>query len=230
MGSNETRPGAYRHPQGDAGVETGNITRHQLILRLFGVSLRALTRVAGESPREGIGSVPGRLIDDGLRVRRCHHDARSRQNEHPGDERDTHNGDKREARGPSLGPTKRMNPYTQLHSEVFRHARAGGRWRKPRARTRGRRCPHSDAHFVRLVNYLDGRSGQTFDGDAPNLRGVFAAGHRSSNLMGRCGERQGIPPEANAGQNESQHRDDGRHHNGELGCHRAAIVVARHAH
>lgn len=196
----------------------------------LGVSLRARTRVAGKSPREGIGDVAGRLINNGLSPRRCHHVARSRQNEHPGDERDTHDGDEREARGPPLGPAKRMSPLTQHHSEVFRHARAGRRWRKPRARTRGRRCLHSDAHLARLVNYLDGRPGQSVRGVTLHPRGIIAPGHGSRHLMRRRRECQSISPEGNASQDESEHPDHGRHHNGELSGHRAAIVPAGQAH
>ena len=93
MGSNETRPGAYRHPQGDAGVETGNITRHQLILRLFGVSLRTRTRVAGQSSRECICGIESGLIGNILRMGDGHHDACRRQHQHSAQHEDAHNSD-----------------------------------------------------------------------------------------------------------------------------------------
>ena len=63
MGPDQTRPGACRHPKGDARIELGDITRHQLKLSILGVSLRARTRVAGQSARQGVGGINGRVID-----------------------------------------------------------------------------------------------------------------------------------------------------------------------
>jgi hypothetical protein len=81
-------------------MKSGDIAGHQLNMGILGVSLRAVTRVAGESPRKGIGDVAGRLIDYGLSSRRCNDNARSRQNEHASEHDDTHDGDEREAGGP----------------------------------------------------------------------------------------------------------------------------------
>jgi len=81
-------------------MESGDIAGHQLNPDILGVSLRAVTRVAGESTREGIGDVPGRLIDHGLSSRRCNDNARGRQKKHAREHDDTHNGDEREAGGP----------------------------------------------------------------------------------------------------------------------------------
>lgn len=110
MGPDETHPVACRHPKGDACVQIRDITRHQLKLRILGVSLRALTRVAGKSAREGIGDIAGRLIDHRLCSRCCHHDSRCRQNKQPRNHADTHNRYEHEARRPPLGRTKLAGP------------------------------------------------------------------------------------------------------------------------
>jgi hypothetical protein len=83
-------------------MESGDIAGHQLNMGILGVSLRAVTRVAGESPRERIGDVAGRLIDHGLSSRRCNDNARGAQNKHPGDNDNTHDADKRETGGSPL--------------------------------------------------------------------------------------------------------------------------------
>ena len=103
MGPHETAPVARRHPKGDACVEIRDATRHQLKLSILGVSLRALTRVAGKSAREGIGDIAGRLIDHGLRSRGCHDDSRCRQHEEPRNHADTHNRYEQETRRPPIG-------------------------------------------------------------------------------------------------------------------------------
>ena len=80
MGPDEARPVACRHPKGDACVQIRDITRHQLKLSILSVSVRALTRVAGKSAREGIGDIAGRLIDHRLGSGDGDNDARGRQN------------------------------------------------------------------------------------------------------------------------------------------------------
>jgi hypothetical protein len=102
VGPNETAPVTRRHPKGDACIEMGDTTRHQLKLSVLGVSLRALTRVTGKSAREGIGHIAGRLIDHRLRSRCCDNDSRCRQNKQPRNHADTHNRYEHEARRPPI--------------------------------------------------------------------------------------------------------------------------------
>ena len=90
MGPHQTHPGAYRHPKGDACIEMGDITRHQLELSFLGVSLRSRTREAGQSARQGVGDIYGRLVDHGLGPRRGDDDSRGRQNKQPCDHADAH--------------------------------------------------------------------------------------------------------------------------------------------
>jgi hypothetical protein len=71
---------------------------------------------------------------------------------------------------------------------------------------------------------------QTVEHGAANLRKVIAASDSAGRLVCRRRDGERIPPESDATRDESKNRDDRGHNDGELGCDRAAICVARRVH
>ena len=60
----EDKKRAMEQATAGTGTVVTQTADNQLKLSILGVSLRALTRVAGKSARQGIGHIAGRLIDD----------------------------------------------------------------------------------------------------------------------------------------------------------------------
>ena len=211
-------------------METVDITRHQLILRLIGVSLRARTRGAGQPPRERVGNIEGRLVSNILRVRDGHHDARGRQHQHSTQHDDAHNSDEHHTRRSSLGQTKRIFLQARQGLDVSGHTLTGGGQLKPRARARGWRGANGDTHLAEVIHDLDDRPGDVPCDVLPHALRIVAASNGPRTLVCRRGIGEGISPQGDATQDEGEDGNDRRHDDGELGRDRAAITVARRAH